>query len=195
MQVVSTAFPPSSPSSRRRRTSPLTCAALVATSAPTLRHSPTLSNQNVLQTVSQTLSYSRLSFLSPCNTPTPWSLPASFLEGSREARSRARTFCKENGIITFESIQSIMVHESYYSAGEEREREREKKRAKRNETTTTEREGGVLGARGVQKKSTRERERERERERKTSRRRIASTSRMAYRAAFTNVPRNLSRRQ
>ena len=59
-----------------------------------------------------------------------------------------------------------MVHESYYSTGEERERK--KKRAKRNETTTTtEREGGG-GARGVQKKSARERERERER--KTSHR-------------------------
>jgi Flp pilus assembly protein TadB len=58
-----------------------------------------------------------------------------------------------------------MVHESYYSTGEERERERKKKRAtKRNETTTTEREGGGGGgARGVQKKK-RARERERERE-------------------------------
>ena len=59
-----------------------------------------------------------------------------------------------------------MVHESYYSTGEERERK--KKRAKRNETTTTEREGGGGGgARGVQKKK---RARERERERKTSHR-------------------------
>ena len=56
-----------------------------------------------------------------------------------------------------------MVHESYYSTGEERERK--KKRAKKNETTTTEREGGGGGgARGVQKKSAREREREREKD-------------------------------
>ena len=66
-----------------------------------------------------------------------------------------------------------MVHESYYSTGEEREREREKKKERRKGTRPPPPSAKAAAAAALvvcKKKSARERERERERERKTSHR-------------------------